>query len=72
MKFPIRAILSLTIAGSSIAAPTIQAATSVQQPTCVYPIGTQGNFAKTAGNLFDIDGKVEYFAGTMTLLHGRN
>jgi len=72
MKITIRAILSLVIAGSSIAAPTIQAATSAQQPACVYPIGTQGNFAKTVGNLFDIDGKVEYFAGTMTLLGGSN
>lgn len=35
------------------------------QPPPIYPIGqTKGQNAKVAGRLFDIDGKVEYFAGT--------
>lgn len=46
-----------------LAAPTILAASSSQQPPCSYPIGGRGKFAKVAGRLFDIDGKVGYFAG---------
>lgn len=35
------------------------------QPPPAYPIGqTKGQNAKVAGRLFDIDGKVEYFAGS--------
>lgn len=50
-------------AASVLAAPTILAASASQQPPCTYPIGIKGKFAKAAGRLFDIDGKVGYFAG---------
>lgn len=41
---------------------------SNSQPAPAYPIGQgTGANAKVAGRLFDIDGKAEYFAGT---LHG--
>lgn len=34
------------------------------QPSPSYPVGqAQGENAKVAGRLFNIDGKVEYFAG---------
>lgn len=63
MKFPTCSILSLALATRVIAAPTIQAATA-HQPPSPYPIGRHGGAnAKVAGRLFDIDGRVEYFAG---------
>lgn len=35
------------------------------QPPPAYPIGqSKSHNAKVAGRLFDIDGKVEYFAGS--------
>lgn len=35
------------------------------QPDCAYPIGRFGGAnAKVAGRLFDIDGRVQYFAGS--------
>jgi mannan endo-1,4-beta-mannosidase len=63
MKFPNPSILSLLFSIGARAAPAIQAA-GAQQPPCAYPIGTNGGSnAKVAGRLFNIDGKVEYFAG---------
>lgn len=39
------------------------------QPAPAYPIGqVKGANAKVAGRLFDIDGKVEYFAGMPVIL----
>jgi mannan endo-1,4-beta-mannosidase len=62
MRFATTA-LGLTLVTSSIAAPTLLNAES-SQPACAYPIGQSGGSnAKVAGRLFNIDGKVEYFAG---------
>jgi hypothetical protein len=64
-----RSILSLTFAGAAIAAPApapapaVLSANAAQQPPSLYPIGTGGVNAKVSGRLFDIDGRVEYFAG---------
>lgn len=42
---------------------------SNEQPPPAYPIGqVQGANAKVAGRLFDIDGKVEYFAGASSIV----
>lgn len=69
MKFPSRSILSLVLATGVAAAPAIQAA-DAQQPAPIYPIGfSGGSNAKVAGRLFDIDGKVEYFAGNFSIFH---
>jgi mannan endo-1,4-beta-mannosidase len=63
MKFSTASLLSSVLASSVLAAPTILSSTT-EQPACAYPIGTTGNAnAKVAGRLFDIDGKVQYFAG---------
>ena len=63
MKFLNVSILSLGIAIGVRAAPAIQPA-AAQQPAPTCPIGTRGGSnAKVAGRLFDIDGRVEYFAG---------
>ena len=67
MKFPNSSILSLVFATSAVAAPAIQAA-AAQQPASIYPIGTNGGSnARVAGRLFNIDGKVEYFAGNVSI-----
>ena len=59
MKYSIASLLSLTLAASAAVISS-----SSQQPPCKYPIGKSGNFAKPAGRLFNIDGKVQYFAGS--------
>ena len=67
MKFPTNSVLSLAFATSAVAAPTILAA-NAQQPACTYPIGKSGGSnAKVAGRLFNVDGKVEYFAGDISI-----
>jgi mannan endo-1,4-beta-mannosidase len=64
MKFSTASLLSSVLASSALAAPTILSSTVDEQPALAYPIGTTGNAnAKVAGRLFDIDGKVQYFAG---------
>ena len=63
MKFSSALLPSLVLARSTIAAPTLQPAGSAQ-PQSIYPIGTGGSFAKPAGRLFNLAGKVEYFAGS--------
>jgi len=72
MKFSTASLLSSVLASSVLAAPTILSSTA-EQPACAYPIGTTGNAnAKVAGRLFDIDGKVQYFAGrtaSLSLFH---
>lgn len=50
------------LAACGLAAPAIQSSSAVQ-PACAYPIGQKGGNAKVSGRLFNIDGKVEYFAG---------
>jgi mannan endo-1,4-beta-mannosidase len=55
--------LGLALASSVLASPVLLSADS-QQPACAYPIGQSGGSnAKVAGRLFEIDGKVGYFAG---------
>jgi mannan endo-1,4-beta-mannosidase len=62
-----RSILSLALASSAVAAPTLQAAGSAQQPPLAYPVGfSGGQNARVAGRVFDIDGRVQYFAGQLT------
>ncbi|PVH83751.1 glycoside hydrolase family 5 protein [Cadophora sp. DSE1049] len=59
MKYSLASLLSLALAASA----AVISSTS-QQPPCKYPIGKSGSFAKAAGRLFNIDGKVQYFAGS--------
>jgi mannan endo-1,4-beta-mannosidase len=57
-------ILSLAFAVFVAAAPLEPESKRAEQE-CTYPIGQHGNnFAKVAGRLFEIDGKVQYWAGT--------
>ncbi len=66
MKFA-KSVLSLALACSTLTVATILSADS-EQPPCAYPIGQSGGAnVKVAGRLFDIDGKVEYFAGKTTV-----
>jgi mannan endo-1,4-beta-mannosidase len=68
MKFPTSSVLSLAFATGAVAAPAILAA-DAQQPACTYPIGKSGGSnAKVSGRLFNIDGKVEYFAGNISII----
>lgn len=63
MRFTITA-LSFVLITSALSAPTLLSAESAQ-PSTAYPIGqTKGSNAKVAERLFNIDGKVEYFAGS--------
>lgn len=61
MKFQTSlSLLSLAFSSAVIAAP------SGPKDGCVYPIGHGGQKnAKVAGRLFEIDGKVQYFAGKL-------
>ncbi len=63
MRTPTPSFLGLLLASCVIAAPAIQSSPASQQPAVAYPIGQNGSNAKVAGRLFNIDGKVEYFAG---------
>lgn len=57
------ALLGFTLSSLVSSVPVIQDI-SEPQPPSAFPIGTSsGANAKTAGRLFDIDGRVEYFAG---------
>jgi mannan endo-1,4-beta-mannosidase len=59
-------ILSSTLVAVTVAVPALKAAESSQQPASFYPIGISGGQnAKVAGRLFDIDGRVERFAGKL-------
>ena len=66
MKFSSGPILSL-LATSALGAPAVLPAilpASTQGPAPIYPIGKSGGSnAKVVGRLFNIDGRVEYFAG---------
>lgn len=63
MKTP--SVVSLALASCIAAAPTILSSSVTKQPACAYPIGRSGSNAKVSGRVFDIDGKVEYFAGML-------
>ncbi|KAE8441983.1 hypothetical protein EG329_004109 [Mollisiaceae sp. DMI_Dod_QoI] len=63
MRTSTQSVLGLLLASCVIAAPAIQSSPASQQPAVAYPIGQNGSNAKVAGRLFNIDGKVEYFAG---------
>jgi mannan endo-1,4-beta-mannosidase len=62
-------LLGIACATSAFGATILQAAGSDAQPAPVYPIGNRGGkFAKTAGRLFDLEGRVGYFAGNLFLI----
>lgn len=67
MKFVAHSILGLGLASVALAAPASTPSilpAGAPQPAPRYPIGkTDLTNAKVAGRLFDLDGKVEYFAG---------
>lgn len=65
MKLPQSSILTALLAAGAIASPDILPA-SAQQLASKYPIGIGGSNAKVAGRLFNVDGKVKYFAGKDT------
>lgn len=56
--------LAAAVAGSALPAAKLHITSA--QPPPAYPIGqVKGANAKVAGRLFDIDGKVQYFAGEL-------
>jgi mannan endo-1,4-beta-mannosidase len=56
--------ISLAFAISAFASPSLLSSSAINQPARPYPIGKAGGAnAKVSGRLFEIDGKVEYFAG---------
>lgn len=58
-------VLAVGLVASAFAASNESLHIDSTQPPPAYPIGkTKGQNAKVAGRLFDIDGKVEYFAGS--------
>jgi len=64
MKFSTFSFISSVCAVSVFASPYLLSSSSLDQPAPFYPIGTSnGTNAKVSGRLFDIDGKVGYFAG---------
>lgn len=68
MRFSISylwSIFSVGAAARAIAASNGSLHIDSKQPPPAYSIGQiKGQNAKVAGRLFDIDGKVEYFAGS--------
>ncbi len=63
MKFSPNSFFSLAYVASAVAIPTVDVR-DTNSALCTQPIGTRGTNAKVAGRLFDIDGKVGYFAGS--------
>lgn len=59
MKYSLASLLSF-----ALAVPAAVISSSSPQPPCRYPIGKPGSFAKPARRLFNLDGKVQYFAGS--------
>jgi mannan endo-1,4-beta-mannosidase len=66
MKFSLFA--NVVLAASGLASFLLPSS-SIDQPAPLYPIGSSnGTNAKVSGRLFDIDGKVGYFAGLFNSL----
>lgn len=56
--------INLAFAISAFALPSLLSSSATNRPACSYPIGKAGGAnAKVSGRLFEIDGKIEYFAG---------
>ena len=70
MKFLIPLFMTSVISAAALPSATLLASSATNQPACSYPIGTtsNGKNAKVSGRLFEIDGKVEYFAGMFDLM----
>ena len=69
MKFLIPLFMTSVISAAAPPSATLLASSATNQPACSYPIGTSnGKNAKVSGRLFEIDGKVEYFAGMFDLM----
>lgn len=65
MKFPSVLVLSAVFALPAFAQSSLQDSSITDQPPPAYPIGyAQGTIPKVSGRLFEIDGKLEYFAGS--------
>lgn len=61
-----KSLLWYVLAVAATALPTSALHIDNTQPAPAFPIGqAKGANAKVAGRLFDIDGKVEYFAGVI-------
>ncbi len=68
MKFLIPLFMTSVISAAALPSANLLASSAANQPACSYPIGTSnGKNAKVSGRLFDIDGRVEYFAGMFDL-----
>jgi mannan endo-1,4-beta-mannosidase len=57
-------LTSFSLFSFAWAYPLVSSDASAAQPASVYSIDSYGSYAKPAGRLFNIDGKVQYFAGT--------
>jgi mannan endo-1,4-beta-mannosidase len=69
MKFLIPLFMTSVVSAAALPSANLLASSATNQPACSYPIGTSnGKNAKVSGRLFEIDGKVEYFAGMFDLL----
>lgn len=62
MKSLFTALVSLLPLATAL--PLVSSESPNAQPKSLYPFSSSGSNAKVAGRLFNIDGKVEYFAGT--------
>ena len=70
MKFSILLSMTSVIAAAALTSASLLASSATNQPACSYPIGTSnGKNAKVSGRLFEIDGRVEYFAGMFDLMN---
>ncbi|RDW80391.1 hypothetical protein BP5796_05089 [Coleophoma crateriformis] len=64
MKYLTLACVATSFSALAASLPTLHIDTANKQPASVYPIGAAGINAKPAGRLFNIDGQVQYFAGS--------
>jgi mannan endo-1,4-beta-mannosidase len=71
MRFSIQMITHVVFATSAFALPSLLSLSDTSQPAVAYPIGRAGGTnAKASRRLFEIDGKIEYFAGWSVLNNG--
>jgi mannan endo-1,4-beta-mannosidase len=64
MKFSTPLFIYSVFAASALASSSLLPSSATDQPAPFYTIGTSnGTNAKVSGRLFEIDGKVGYFAG---------
>jgi mannan endo-1,4-beta-mannosidase len=70
MKFLAPFFMYSVLAAAALASLFLLPSSATDQPAPFYPIGTSnGTNAKVSGRLFEIDGKIGYFAGWFDTKH---